>query len=166
MESVLVLILYQYFWVAVIFVLVANAAFWRYEAIGRIKDDPSLRRPLNRLYAGFAFWTSLPFIVMGGGIASGFVDSIFDYLIIDTQNPFVVAFLALLFAEDALFIYWVFFRRGDHLLALHTELTSARPKFRVAVRVLAGALPLLHCSVLYYTTVSPHFGQFLGANPA
>lgn len=159
-------ILYQYFWIAIILVLVANAALWRYEAIGRINVDPSLRRPLNRLYAGFAFWTSLPFIVMGGGIASGFVDGMFDYLIIDTQNPFVVAFHALLFAEDALFIYWVFFRRGDHLLALHTELASARPKFRVAVRLLAIALPILHCSVLFYTTVSPHFGQLLGANAA
>jgi hypothetical protein len=118
------------------------------EARDRIKVDPSLRRPLNRLYGGFVFWLSLPFLMMGMGIATGNVDNIFQYLRLDSGNPYIIGFQALTFAEDALFIYWVFFRRGDHLLALHTEIAHARPKFRVAVRILALALPLLHVATL------------------
>lgn len=162
----MVLILYKYFWIVIILGLVAHAVFSRMEAKDRIKADPSLRKPLNRLYGGFVFWLSLPFLMMGGGIISGYVDDIFHYLRFDSGNPFIIAFHALVFAEDALFIYWIFFRRGDHLLALHTEIAHARPKFRVAVRILAIALPLLHGTTLYQATFSPHFGQFFGANGA
>ena len=166
MGSVLVLIVYQYSWIVFILVVVANAVFWRMEARDRIKVDPSLRRPLNRLYGGFVFWLSLPFLMMGAGIVTGNVDNIFQFLKLDSGNPFIIATQALLFAEDALFIYWVFFRRGDHLLALHTEIAHARPKLRVGARILAIALPFLHGAALYQATFSPHFGQFFGAHAA
>ena len=120
---------------------------------------------MNRLYGGFAFWLSLPFFVMGTGIMTGHVDSVFHYLRPDTLNPFIIGFFVLGFAEDALFIYWVFFRQGDRFLALHTELVHERPKFRAAVRGLAIALPLVQ-GVAFYLTFSPHFGQLLGAKGA
>lgn len=154
----------QHFWLISIFIVVGNAVAWRVGATGRIKADPSLRKPLDRLYGGFAFWTSLPFLVMGAGIVTGYVSGVFPYLVIDFRNPFITAFHAVLFVEDALFVFWVFYWRGDHLLALHTEIVSARPKFRIAVRIVAIALPLVHAFTLYQTTSSPHFGQFFGAN--
>lgn len=159
-------ILYQHFWFVIILGMVGNAVTFRVAARHRIKTDPSLRHPLNRLYGGLAFWLSLPFLLMGGGIVTGNVGGVFQYLMVDTGNLFITAFHGLLFAEDALFIYWVFCRRGDHLLALHTEIASARPKFRVAMRMLAIALPLLQGATLYYATSLPHFGQFFGANGA
>lgn len=158
--------LYRYFWIVCIVVLFATAAFWRMEAKDRIRADPTLRQPMNRLYGGFVFWLSLPFLVMGLGIVTGNVDTVFHYMSLDTDNPYIIGFLFLLFAEDALFMYWVFFQHGDQRLALHTEIAHARPKFRAAARFLAIALPLVHGVVLYQATFSPHFGQFLGANGA
>ena len=160
------LILFQYFWIFIVFVIAANGVVWRIAARDRINADPLLRKPLNRLYGGFVFWLSLPFLMMGLSIISGGVDNVLDYLTADIGNPHILGLYALIFAEDALFIYWVFFRRGDHFLALHTELPLARPKFRFAARMLAVALPLMHGMVLYYVTFSPHFGQFFGAHGA
>ena len=156
--------IYEYIWVFFIFVVVANAVFFRIDAQQRIIVDPSLRAPLNRLYGGFAFWLGLPFLLMGAGIASGMVDGVVSYLRFDGNNQLIVAWWALIFAEDALFIFWVFFRRGDEKLSLHTEITQARPKFRIGVRILALALPILHGATLFYSTSSPHFGQWPGAN--
>ena len=156
-------VLFRDFWIVVIIGLVATAVFWRLEARDRIKVDPSLRKPLNRLYTGFVFWTSLPFLVMGAGIISGHVDNILFYLRFDSDNIFIVICYILMFSEDALFLYWIFLRRGDHLLVLHTEIVRDRPKLRVAVRILAITLPFVHGFTLYQATFSPHFGQFFDA---
>jgi len=142
---------------------VANAAFWRMEAQGRIGTDPRLARPLNRLYGGFAFWLSLPFLLVGTAVLTGNATSSFDFVTFDAENPYNVGWWALIFGEDALFIYWVFWRAGDEKLSLHTELLDARPKFQVAVKIVAVALPVIH---FLHATFSPHFGQFSGANGA
>ncbi len=156
-------VLFRDFWIIIIIALVATAVFWRLEARDRIRIDPSLKKPLNRLYTGFVFWTSLPFLVMGGGILSGHVDNILFYLRFDDDNIFILSFYILIFSEDALFIYWIFLRRGDNLLVLHTEISRDRPKLRIAVQILAVALPFLHGFTLYQATFSPHFGQFFDA---
>ena len=153
----------QYFWLLMLLFVLGLAAFWRLAAQPRIAADPALRQPLNRLYGGFAFWLSLPFLLMGAGILAGAVDHVLQYLRFDAGNAFVVAFQIFGIALDALFLYWVFLRGGDCLLALHTELVNDRPKFRIAMRALAVVLPPLHIATIAYATVSPHFGQALGA---
>ena len=160
------MLLLRYFWLAVIFFILGLAIFWRLEANDRIVSDPSLKKPLNRLYSGFAFWTSLPFLLMGLGILTGNVESVFHYLVLGTDKSFVIASQVFLFALDVLFIYWVFFRDGDQLIALHTELVQDRPKLRVAVKGLAIAIPIVQCLGFYQATFSPHFGQWLGAQGA
>lgn len=157
------LILFRYFWIFIVLSIFASAVVWRMEARDRIKADPTLSEPLNRLYGGFAFWLSLPFLVMGGGIVFGYVDTVFGYFRFDAGNPFILSFHALIFAEDALFLIWVFFRDGDEFVALHTEIVNARPKFRTAVKIAAVALPILYAFSVYQITTSPHFGQFFGA---
>jgi hypothetical protein len=159
----IVQIFFQYAWLLFLLMVLAMAAFWRLQARPRIAADPSLRQPLNRLYGGFAFWLSLPFLLMGAGILTGAVGHTLHYLRFDPQNPFIVAFWLLAVVEDALFFWWVFFRGGDRLLALHTELVNDRQKFRIAMRALAVVLPPLHIATFTYATVSPHFGQALGA---
>lgn len=159
-------VVFRYSWIILIAFVVASAIFWRIEAKDRIAADPTLRQPLNRLYVGFVFWLSLPFLVMGLGIVTGNVDSVFYYLQLDTDNLYVISFVVILFVEDALFIFWVFFRHGDQRLALHLELAHERAKFRVAVKTVAIALPMVHGFMLYQMTVSPHFGQLLGARGA
>ncbi len=156
-------LIFQYSWALIVLVVLANAAFWRIEARHRINSDPSLRRPLNRLYGGFAFWLSLPFLVMGVGIVFGETGSAFAYLRLDFTNLFVAAFHIVVVTEYGLFAYWVFFAGGADQLALHTELLHARPKFRLGARVLAGVLPLQYVGTMLYTTFSPHFGQLAGA---
>jgi hypothetical protein len=153
----------QYFWLPMLLFVLGLAVFWRLAAQPRIAADPALRQPLNRLYGGFAFWLSLPIMLMGAGILAGAVDNVLLYLRFDGGNVFVVAFWLLVIVEDALFIYWVYFRGGDRLLALHTELVNERQKFRFAARVLAIASPLSHGWAFAYATFSPHFGQALGA---
>lgn len=156
-------ILLRHFWMFAILSLVASAAFWRIEARGRIKADPTLREPLNRLYGGFVFWLSLPFLVMGAGIVTGHADNVFEYLRFDAANPFILSFHAVVFAEDALFLVWVFFRNGDELMVLHTEIVDAKAKLRIALRIAAIALPVLHGITFHQATGSSQFGQFLGA---
>lgn len=153
----------QYFWLPMLLFVLGLAAFWRLAARPRIAADPALRQSLNRLYGGFAFWLSLPFLLMGAGILAGAVDHVLQYLRFDASNPFVVAFQVVGIVWDLLFLYWVFFRGGDRLLALHTELVNNRPKFRFAMRALAVVLPPLHIWTIAYATFSPHFGQALGA---
>lgn len=139
------------------------AASWRFAAGHRIAADPALRRPPNRLYSGFAFWLSLPFLVMGAGVLSGSVETTLHFLRFDLSNPFIVAFYLLAVVEDALFIWWIFFRDGDRLLALHTELPVNGPRFRLAVRGFAILMLLSQAGSVYYATSSPHLEQFLGA---
>lgn len=154
---------FQYSWVFIVLVVFANAVFWRFDARKRIKADSSLRRPLNRLYGGFAFWLSLPFLVMGAGITLGQSGHVFEFLRFDYTNPFVAGFHMLVIAEYGLFAYWVFFAGGADHLALHTEIVNARPKFRLAARVLGVLLPLQYGGIVLYATFSPHFGQLAGA---
>lgn len=159
----IVQVFFQYAWLPLLLMVLAMAAFWRLAARPRIAADPALRQPLNRLYGGFAFWLSLPILLMGAGTLAGAVDNVLQYLRFDGGNAFVVAFQVFGIALDVLFLYWVFFRGGDRLLALHTELVNDRPKFRVAMRAFAVLLPPLHVATVAYATFSPHFGQALGA---
>src|SRR3546814_2497243 len=82
----------QYGWLSVLLMVLAIAAFCRLAARPRIAADPALRQPLNRLYGGFAFWLSLPILLVGAGILAGAVDNVLQYLRFDGVNPFVVAF--------------------------------------------------------------------------
>ena len=153
----------QYFWLAMLVFVVGLAAVWRFRARRRIAADPSLRQPLNRLYGGFAFWLALPCLVMGAGILSGAVGHTLAYLRFDAGNPFIVGFWLLAAAEDALFIWWVFFRGGADRIALHAELPQHRPQARLIARGLAVAVPLSHATALYQATFSPQLGQLFGA---
>jgi hypothetical protein len=156
-------LVFQYAWVPLLLFVLGLAAAWRVAARHRIAADPSLRQPLNRLYGGFAFWLSLPFLVMGAGILSGSVETVFHFLRFDLANPFIAAFYLLAVVEDALFIYWIFLRDGDQLLALHSELPVQSPRFRLIVRGFALLVPVSQVWSVVQVTTSPHFGQFLGA---
>jgi len=160
-DSDLFWILSRHFWLFTILLNVASAAFWRIKARGRIKADPTLREPLNRLYGGYVFWLSLPFLVMGAGIVTGHTHTFFEYLRFDAADPFILSFHALVIAEDALFLVWVFFRNGDETMALHKDTVDARSKFRITLRIVAIAAPVLHVFVVYRATSSSQFGQFL-----
>ena len=153
----------QYFWLALLAFVLGLAAFWRFQARPRIAADPALRQPLNRLYGGFAFWLSLPLLLMGAGILAGAAPHFLAYLRFDAGQPFIVAFWLLVVAEDALFLWWVFLRGGDERIALHAELPNRMPQARLAVRALAVAVPLSHSAALAYATFSPQLGQRLGA---
>jgi hypothetical protein len=60
----------------------------------------------------FAIAASLPWLVMGAGQVLGFTPSIWHYFRPQDGNPFVLAWLAVIFLLTALYAWWVLFAGG------------------------------------------------------
>jgi len=115
METLL-LILIKHFWVMFV-VMTLIWAWWGWGSVqSRIRKQPELVEGYRRLFKGFAFWANVPWIIMGGLILSGKVNSVFDFLTPISENPYNLYWFASLFALLLLLLYWIFFMQGAETL--------------------------------------------------
>ena len=80
-----------HFWLAFVVVTIINGRYWWAGVQARIRAQPELGPGYRRLYRGYLFWGNVPWLLMGAGILSGQVRSIFDFLQPRSGNPYVLA---------------------------------------------------------------------------
>jgi hypothetical protein len=112
-------VLFRHFWVAFIIVTLVNGRAWWNRAQSRIRLNPELEPGYRRLYRGYLFWMNVPWVVMGLGILSGQVPSIFHFLRPSHGNSFVLAWWGMMVALLSLGTYWVFGGGGAEMLERH-----------------------------------------------
>ncbi|MEP6670314.1 MAG: hypothetical protein ABJF10_14230 [Chthoniobacter sp.] len=146
--------LFRHGWLIAIAFNVFNAFALRARARTYILQKPELAGGYQRLFKGFLFWWSLPWIVMGIGIEWGGVPSIFSYFRPRDGNPFVVGWFAVIAVEWILGFYWLFARRGAEFLIEHPGLLRGPSQSPATIRlfyclmVAGGVLGLIFLFVM------------------
>lgn len=112
------LLIFKHAWFLFLVVHCANGAIWWSRARPYIAQNPALEPGYRKLIRGWLIYGSVPWLIMGAGILSGNVHSIFHYF-----NPrngaFVIAYYVSVVALWVLCFYWLFFRRGAEELIAH-----------------------------------------------
>jgi hypothetical protein len=111
--------LFRHFWLGFVLVTFVNGRAWWNRAQNRIRSNPELESGYRRLYRGYLLWSNLPWLVMGLGILSGQVPSIFDFLRPAEGNAFVLGWWGLMAGLLCLGTYWIFVGGGAEMLERH-----------------------------------------------
>ena len=109
----------RHFWLAFVVVTIINGRYWWAGVQARIRAQPELEPGYRRLYRGYLFWGNVPWLLMGAGILSGQVRSMFDFLQPRSGNPYVLAWWWAMAALFALGTMWMFWGGGAETLARH-----------------------------------------------
>jgi len=114
--------LFDYMWVFLIIVTTANALLWWYEGLDRMAQSPELRPGYRKLVLGLIFWGNIPWVVMGLAQLAGGVHRIDEYFQPHRANAWVVAWHGIVLGLWALYLRWLFVRKGAQALADHPGL--------------------------------------------
>jgi hypothetical protein len=109
--SQFMLILFKYFWAVVIAIDCIGAVMTSFY----MKQAPAKER--LKMMLGWAFWTNVPWIVMGIGSTIGGVPTFFHFFRPKDGNPFVLAWWASVAAVFIIGSYWIFIGQGAAKLA-------------------------------------------------
>lgn len=109
----------KYFWIIFIVITLANAITMKIRAKKRIEADPSLKLGYDMIFKGIITWGNIPWVIMGAGIITGRVPTIFHYFRPQDGNPFVIAFYISVFLIWILGTYWLFVKNGAEMLVKH-----------------------------------------------
>jgi hypothetical protein len=112
-------LLFRHFWIAFVIVTTVNGRAWWDRVQNRIRSNRELEPGYRRLYRGYLLSMNLPWLVMGLGILSGQVPSIFDFLRPSAGNSFVLAWWGLMAALLCVGTYWIFAGGGAETLERH-----------------------------------------------
>jgi hypothetical protein len=117
------------FWLFFVGVILLNALLLKERFKPYIQQNPSLEEGYVKIYRGFVYYASLPFIVMGIGTMFGGIKSPSDlFSVPNLQNPYVLAFYATLYLLWFLLVIWIFFMGGADFLEEHRGIfTNATP---------------------------------------
>ena len=102
-----------------IVVTFANAIIMKMRVKKQIEADPSLKSGYDTIFKGFITWGNIPWVVMGAGIITGSVPTIFHYFSPQDGNPFVIAFFMSVVLIWILGTYWLFVKDGAEMLVKH-----------------------------------------------
>jgi hypothetical protein len=151
-------LVFKHFWVAFILGTLVNGAIWWLRGKQHRERDPALTEGYRSLIRGFVTWGNLPWLIMGAGILSGDVPSIFHYFDPRSPNPFIVAWFGSIFLLWTAGTYWLFGRGGAEQLVRHPGLMQ--PHFTSASAVKALWLVglsggIVGIAVMYFVEFEP-----------
>ncbi len=109
----------KHFWIMFIVSTFANAIIMKNRSKKNIEKDPSLKSGYDAIFKGFLIWGNIPWIVMGAGILTGSVPTIWHYFKPQDGNPYVLAFFISIFTIWLLGTYWLFVKKGAEMLVKH-----------------------------------------------
>lgn len=112
-------LLAKHFWIMFIVVTCANALIMKRRSKVKIEKDPSLKEGYDKIFKGFITWGNIPWIIMGAGIVTGSVPTIFHYFRPTDGNPYVIAFFISVFIIWILGTCWLFLKNGADMLVKH-----------------------------------------------
>lgn len=116
----------QWGWLALLAGVPLNVLAIRRRARLHIVAHPELAAGYRRLLRGFAFWMSLPWLVMGVGCTIGGVPTLFHFLRPVAGGPFVWAFWVVAYTEFLLLGWWAVRGGGAEALVRHPGLIVFR----------------------------------------
>ncbi|MEA5597326.1 hypothetical protein [Rivularia sp. UHCC 0363] len=122
------------FWLLAILVNAVNALIWWFRAQPHIQNNSALRVGYTKLIRGFFLGTTAPWLVMGLGMTAGGIANIADYWVLQTKNPFVVAWWISIWTVILLLSYWIWFRGGAESLIKYPGLLSGSPNSPQAIK--------------------------------
>ena len=126
------------FWIFLLIGTVWNAYSLKRGARTLIAERPELGKGYEKLFKGYLFFGSLPWIVMGVGILSDSVHNFFDYLRPREGNPYVLAFHAVIIAIWALTVNWIYFGSGAEFLVKHPGLFNWNFRSPTGVKIMTA----------------------------
>ena len=103
----------RYFWAIALGTTAVNTCAAAWKAQKHIASDPSLGEGYRRMLKHYAFWMSLPWIVMGVGIVIGGIPSVFHFFRPRDGNPYVLTFHVTVICLWILSVVWIYFRGGQ-----------------------------------------------------
>ena len=109
----------KYFWILFILMTFLNVYLMKKRVAPYIAKNPSLEMGYNKIFKALSTWGNLPWVVMGYGIITNNVPTMFHYFRPQDQNPYVLAWFASMFLIYLLLIHWVFFKNGAERLIKH-----------------------------------------------
>lgn len=143
--------LLNYFWLVAIGFNGLNAVIFWVKAQRYTQQNPELRPGYIRLIRAFFLGMSVPWVVMGVGLAIGSVSNIADYLDPRAGNPFVIAWWVSIWVLLLSFGYWIWFQSGAEQLIQHPGLIRGNPTSPKQIKL--GWLLLLLIGVVAHGSI-------------
>lgn len=146
---------FNFFWIIFIAVTCLNALYLKKKSQSIIAENPKLAEGYDKLIKGFLIFGNIPWIIMGLGILTGQVESVFDYLNLRSLNFFVILFISTLIILWILLLRWIFFKNGANFLEEHPglmtrmnlsgnkNLTATQIKIFIPLMILGGVVALV-----------------------
>ena len=103
-------LLSEYFWLVALAFSIFN--YVKVERGNVASSTGEARRSARGLLRIFAIATTVPWLVMGIGQLSGFTPTVWYYFRPQDGNPFVIAWLGIIFLLSCVFAWWVFLAGG------------------------------------------------------
>lgn len=117
----------NYFWLFVLVVLWINGAVLWLRSRADIKEHPFKEATYRELIRNFVLYGSVPWLIMGGGLLSGQIKEIDEYILPHlTNHMFVWAFYSSSWVLIARLSYWFYFKQGAEILFHHQALLRRR----------------------------------------
>ncbi len=109
----------KHFWVLFIVATVANGLIFKFRSRKYIKENPELKDGYDILFKGWIFYGNIPWVIMGIGVMTGMVESVFEFFDIGGLKPIVVLFYLSVVVLWILGSRWIYFRGGAEMLSKH-----------------------------------------------
>ncbi len=102
-----------------IVVTITNAIIMKVRSKKQIDQDPSLEEGYDKIFKGLITWGNIPWVIMGVGIVTGNVPTVFHYFNPQDGNPYVISFFISILLIWVLGTYWLFLKDGAEMLFKH-----------------------------------------------
>jgi len=135
-------LVFAYFWVVALAVTVVNYVKAR-RGLNAATLRPDRMADGQRYLRTFAVMSAIPWAVMGLGQQSGHTPTVFHYFRPQDGNPFVFAWLAVIFLQACVQAWWVLFADGAakiEAVGLWSAIGFGTPPTWV-IKLMAGAGP-------------------------
>lgn len=109
----------KHIWVIFILGTCYNAYYGWSAVQHRIRKQPELEMGYRSLFKGYAIWLNVPLVLMGVGIISGQVNSVFDFIKPGNGNSYVLFWYFSILVLLIYFLNWIFLEKGAETLAKH-----------------------------------------------
>lgn len=114
----------NWFWLLMIVGTLFNAGMFWIRSSHYRTQHPSLRPGHFKIIRTIAIFGNIPWVILGLGTINGNIKSIFDVLILEAANIYIIAFYLSVVMLGLAYNYFVFFRSGSAFLTAHLGLMS------------------------------------------
>lgn len=133
-------------WVLILIAIVFNAFNGKKRTKKYSDQNPDLKKGYDNYFMGYLILGSIPWLLVGLGVLSGQVDSIFDFFNPKSEKIFIQLFFGYLILIWMFGIWWVYFNKGAEFIEKHPGIVEQRTlsgKSNVTARQVKLFFPLM-----------------------